>query len=276
LRFTLCNEVIREMDFSAQCEFAAKLGYMGLELAPFTVDETPHLMPESRRRELRRAAEDAGIAITGLHWLLITPEGLSLNSPDDAVRAKTTDVMERLVGLCADLGGSVLVHGSPKQRSVPEGEDPEPWRARTIDVMATVARFAEAAGVTYCVEPLARNETNFINTIADAAQVIEDIGSPALRTMIDNKAAAPTEDMPVPDLIDKWLPTGLIAHIHLNDTNLRAPGQGEDKFGPILAAIKRNAYDGLIGIEPFIYEPNGPATAAAAIGYLHGVLEGIE
>ena len=276
MRIALCNEVIREMDFAVQCEFAAKLGYDGLEIAPFTLDENPHLLPASRRTEIRRAAEDAGIAITGLHWLLITPEGLSLNSPDDALRARTIDVMERLVGLCADLGGEVLVHGSPKQRSIPEGEDAAPWLARTFDTLRAAARAAENAGVTYCIEPLNATETNFVTTIAEAVRVVDEIDSPALRTMIDNKAATPMEDMPVSDLIDKWLPTGKIAHIHLNDTNLRAPGQGEDRFGPIMAALKRCNYAGVVGIEPFIYKPDGAATAAFAIGYIRGILETLE
>ncbi|MBL6929595.1 MAG: sugar phosphate isomerase/epimerase [Rhodospirillales bacterium] len=274
MRIALCNEVIREMDFAAQCEFAAKLGYDGLEIAPFTLDENPHLLPASRRAEIRRAAEDAGIAVTGLHWLLITPEGLSLNSPDDALRARTKDVMERLVGLCADLGGEVLVHGSPKQRTIPDGEDPGPWLERTYDTLRAVAHAAEAAGVTYCIEPLSSSETNFVTTIAEAVAVVDEIGSPAFRTMIDNKAATPMEDMPVPDLIDTWLPTGKIGHIHLNDTNLRAPGQGEDRFRPIIEALKRQEYAGVVGIEPFIYEPDGPATAAFAIGYIRGVMEG--
>ncbi len=276
MRFTLCNEVLREMEFAAQCEFAAKLGYDGLEVAPFTLSEEPHLLSDGRRKELRRAAEDAGIAITGLHWLLITPEGLSLNSPDDALRARTIDVIERLIGLCADLGGEVLIHGSPKQRSIPEGEDPQPWCQRTLDTLAAAGRAAETAGVTYCIEPLARKETNFINTVAEAVEVIEALGCPALKTMIDNKAAVPTESLPVPALIEKWLPSGKIGHVHLNDTNLRAPGQGEDRFRPILAALQRNGYDRLIGIEPFIYEPDGPATAAYAIAYLRGILETLD
>ncbi len=276
MRFALCNEVIREMEFAAQCEFAAKLGYDGLEVAPGTLDENPHLLPDSRRKELRRAAEDAGIVITGLHWLLITPAGLSLNSPDDALRKRTIDVMERLVGLCADLGGKVLVHGSPKQRSIPEGEDPQPWCARTLEAFVAAGRAAEKAGVTYCIEPLSRKETNFINTVAEAVNVITAIGCPALKTMIDNKAAGPTESLPVPALIEKWLPSGMIGHIHFNDTNLRAPGQGEDHFQPILAALKRNDYSGVVGVEPFIYEPDGPATAAYAIGYLRGIMQTLE
>ena len=76
------------------------------------------------------------------------------------------------------------------------------------------------------------------------------------------------------DLIDRWLPTGLIAHIQLNDPNRRGPGQGEMRFAPILAALRRQRYAGVLALEPFDYLPDGPATAAFCIGYLRGLLEG--
>ena len=275
MRIALCNEVVRDLDFAAQCELAAALGYDGLEVAPFTLGDDPHLLPASRRTEIRRAAADAGIAVTGLHWLLITPQGLHMTTPDAAVRARTIDVIERLIGLCADLGGEVLVHGSPKQRSVPDGEDPRAARDRAVEAFAAAARAAEAAGVVHCIEPLGRDETDFINTVGEAVAVIEEIGSSALRTMIDVKAAGPNEAMPIDDLIDEWLPTGMVAHIHLNDENRRGPGQGETRFGPILGALLRNGYDGIAAVEPFIYEPNGPCTAAHSIAYVRGVLEAL-
>jgi sugar phosphate isomerase/epimerase len=79
--------------------------------------------------------------------------------------------------------------------------------------------------------------------------------------------------MPVPALLDRWLPTGRVAHIQLNDTNRRAPGQGADNFAAILAALQRNRYGGIAAVEPFIYHPDGPSTAARAIGYLQGLAE---
>ena len=276
MRIALCNEVIRELDFAAQCDMAAKLGYMGLEVAPFTLGDHPHLLPGGRRAELRRAAADAGIAVTGLHWLLVTPDGLSINAPDAAVRSRTLDVIERLVGLCADLGGYVLVHGSPKQRSIPEGEDVAAWRGRALETLAAAARAAEKAGVVYCIEPLSRHETNFVNTVAEAVQVVDAIASPAFRTMIDTSAAGLTEGVPVADLIRKWMPTGKIAHVQLNDTNRRGPGQGSDAFGPILSALKRTKYAGVAAVEPFVYQPDGPTTAAVSIGYVRGVLEALK
>lgn len=273
MKLSLCNEVLRDLDFAAQCAMAAKLGYDGLEVAPFTLSEAPHLLSAGQRTALRRTAKDSGIAITGLHWLLVTPQGLSLNGQDSAARAATIEMMERLVDLCADLGGSVLVHGSPTQRSIADGDDVVAGRRWAVEGWRAAARAAERAGVIYCIEPLSRAETNFINTIEEAVSVVDEVGSPALRAMIDTSAAGQAEVMSVAALIDHWLPTGKIAHIQFNDTNRRAPGQGKDDFVAILAALKRQGYQGVAAVEPFIYQPDGPTTAARAIGYLRGLME---
>ena len=275
LSFALCNEVLRELDLAAQCAYAAALGYDGLEVAPFTLADEPHRLPAARRAEIRRAAADAGVAIVGLHWLLVTPPGLSLNGSDAGVRARTVDVMRALVGLCADLGGRVMVHGSPAQRSVAAGDDSTAAWARARDALAQVAAEAEAAGVTYCVEPLAPRETNFVNTLEEAAALVRAVGSPALRTMIDTSAAAQAEREPVDALIARWMPTGLIGHVQLNDVNGRGPGQGAGRFGPILAALHRTGYTGAVSVEPFDYVPDGRGSAARAIGYLRGLEESL-
>ncbi|MFN9850983.1 MAG: diaminopimelate decarboxylase family protein, partial [Planctomycetota bacterium] len=57
-----------------------------------------------------RLADLHNVAITGLHWLLGKPDGLSVTSPDAAVRARTSDAIRRIVDLCAALGGRYLVH----------------------------------------------------------------------------------------------------------------------------------------------------------------------
>ena len=98
MRIALCNEVIAPMPFPQQCEYAAKLGYDGLEIAPYTLSEEPHRMGAARVAAARAAAEDAGIAVTGLHWLLVKPAGLSISTKDEAVRQKTVDVMLALAG----------------------------------------------------------------------------------------------------------------------------------------------------------------------------------
>ena len=273
MKLSLCNEVVRELPFDRQCALAAGLGYAGLELAPFTLGEDSYRMPASARAAVRDACAKAGIAISGLHWLLVAPKGLSITTADRAAWERTVEVMRRLVELCADLGGDYLVHGSPAQRRVGGEADA---RARAGAAWAAVAPEAEAAGVTYCIEPLAARETDFVNTVADAAAIVRRIGNPALRTMIDTSAAAMAEPEPVAAAIERWIPTGLVAHIQLNDSNRRGPGEGRDAFAPVLAALKRTGYDGWLAMEPFEYIPDGPTCAARSIGYIAGIIEALE
>lgn len=275
MRIALCNEVLAPLPFARQCEVAAALGYQGLEVAPFTLGDAPLELSAAARAGLRRAAQDAGIAVSGLHWLLRQPVGLSITSADAAVRARTLDTMRRQIALCADLGGAVLVHGSPAQRRLPPGEEAAA-RQRGIEAFAAVAADAQAAGVTYCIEPLAPPEADFIHTVAQAAAIVQAIGRPGLRTMLDCCAAARAEAEPVHAVLARWLPTGLLAHVQVNDPNLRGPGQGGLGFLAILRTLRQHGYAGWVAVEPFDYHPDGPASAARAIGYLQGLLEALD
>lgn len=274
MKFSLCNEVVRELDFAAQCDLAAALGYDALEIAPFTLCDDPRDLSAGQVRQIRRDAQAAGVVVSGLHWLLITPEGLSITAADEAVRARTLAVMRRCIELCAELGGEYLVHGSQDQRRLPDDSKEAVEAAkRGADAWAAIADEAEAAGVVYCIEALSPTIADFINTVEEAAAIIDAVDSPGLRTMIDC-CAATNGDRPPAELIDLWLPTGRIAHIQANDTNLKAPGQGDLDFEPILAALLRHNYPGWLAVEPFVYEPDGPLCAEAAITYLKVLLDG--
>ena len=270
MRYALCNEVVRELDFASQATLAASLGYDALEVAPFTLDaEAPHRLPAARRAELRRIAADAGVPIAGLHWLLVAPAGLSIT--EAGLHARTVDVMRALVDLAADLGATYMVHGSPAQRRVSADGDAE----RAEAALAAVAEHAGQASVTYVLEPLDPGQTNWASSLAEAARIVGRVAHPALRTMLDVSAVGNGEAEPAADLLRRWLPTGLLAHVHLNDRNRRAPGQGQDRFAPILRALHEGGYDGLCGVEPFDYHPDGPTSAARAIGFLRGIEEAL-
>ena len=159
MRLSLCNEVIAEMPYAKQCEYAAQLGYDGLEVAPYTLAESPERMTPAQVAEARRATADAGIAVTGLHWLLVKPAGLSISTRDDAVRQRTLDVMFALIDLCAELGGRYLVHGSPGQRRIDAGDTHAAAFARAQACWAAAGEHAAKAGVVYCVEPLTAEAT---------------------------------------------------------------------------------------------------------------------
>lgn len=273
MKLSLCNEVIRELPFERQCVLAASLGYAGLEVAPFTLAEEAWTASATQRTAWRRALSDAGIAVSGLHWLLASPAGLSITTPDTATWQRTVDVMRRLIDLCAAFGGAYLVHGSPAQRRIGDQPDPAAAAARGEAAWAAVAEDARQAGVVYCIEPLARPQADFVNTLAEAAAIVQRIGNPGVRAMLDTLAASLMETEPVGDTLRRWLPTGMVAHIQLNDRNHRGPGQGEDRFLPVLQALKDGAYGGWVAMEPFDYHPDGPTCAARSIGYVQGLLE---
>jgi sugar phosphate isomerase/epimerase len=276
LRIALCNEVIAPMPFPAQCDYARKLGYDGLEIAPYTLSDEPHRLGSGQIAAARAAAQDAGIALTGLHGLLLKPAGLSISSKDEKIRRRTVDVMLAFIDQCAALGGRYLVHGSPQQRRIEPGETRAAAMQRAEECFRSVAERARKAGVAYCIEPLSPEQTPLINTLEEAAGMVGRIDNAAVRTMLDCSAAARSEKEPLPALVERWLPKGVIAHVQVNDRNRQGPGQGEQRFAPLVAALKRHGYRGDIAVEPFDYVPDGPAAAARAIGYLRGILEAIE
>ena len=126
---------------------------------------------------MRKIAEDAGVPVTGLHYLLVAPKGLSITSTDAAVRERTVDVIRRLIALAHDLGGTMIVHGSPAHRRLEPGHE-EAGRRYGIECWAAIAKDAEAAGITYCIEPLHQPDANFVNTVEEAAAIVRQIGSP--------------------------------------------------------------------------------------------------
>src|SRR5262245_17863523 len=121
MKYAICNETFEGWDHTRVCGRIAELGYTGLEVAPFTLASRITDVPAARRAELRKTAEAAGVSIIGLHWLLAKTEGFSLTSPDPGVRKTTAAYFTALAEACAELGGWVLVLGSPLQRKIPAG-----------------------------------------------------------------------------------------------------------------------------------------------------------
>jgi D-psicose/D-tagatose/L-ribulose 3-epimerase len=279
MKFALCNEVLQPMPFEQQCKAAAALGYDGLEIAPFTLAEDPMRMTDAQAIQFRKTANNHGLRICGLHWLLVAPAGLSIVSSDPAVRGRTVAVMQRLIELCSLMGGNYLVHGSPKQRSVPRGSSHEQALARATECFAQAAPTARDLGLTYCIEPLSTRETDLINTVEQAVSIVDAIDSPGLKTMIDCSAAGQMETETIEVLMARWMPSGHIVHVQVNDPNRRGPGQGRMRFAPIIETVAQmqamGRYEGIVAVEPFDYVPDGLGCAAHSIGYLKGIVEGL-
>ncbi|WP_439586995.1 sugar phosphate isomerase/epimerase family protein [Hydrogenophaga sp.] len=264
MKLSLCNEVLQPLPLDAQCQAAARMGYDALEIAPFTLTGDTEKLDTATARRVRATAHSHGLAISSLHWLLVKPEGLSLVTDDMTLLRRTLDLLRRLIEFTASCGAQVLVHGSPRQRSPAPGQSVADATLRLEAALAELAPHAQAAGVVYCLEPLGRFETPVINTVAEAAALVDSVGSPALRTMLDVSAASHSESEPVHEVLRRFLASGHIAHVQLNDRNRRGPGQGDTDQRPVLQVLREQGYAGWMAVEPFEYLPDGPACAEAS------------
>jgi sugar phosphate isomerase/epimerase len=265
MKFAICNELFEGWAFDRVCRFIKATGYEGLEVAPFTLAPRITDVSAGRRADLRRQAADAGVEIIGLHWLLAKTEGFHLTSPDAAVRQRTGGYLVALAEACRDLGGSILVFGSPMQRSYPadvSGAEAFQWAADTFRAaMPAVA----ACGVTICMEPLTKAETNFITSCADGAALVDAVGHPQFVLHLDVKAMS-SEATPVPALIRRH--AGRAGHFHVNDTNLKGPGAGATDFVPIFQALADARYDRWVSVEVFDFTPDPETIARESLAYM--------
>ena len=179
MKFAICNETFGDRSFADTFSTIAKLGYTGVEIAPFTFaphDEPFDLrkVPAERIVEVRTMAEDEGLEIIGLHWLLAKTEGNYLTSPDPTVRRRTADYMKLLAEVCADLGGKVLVLGSPKQRNLLPGISYHDAEGYAVEVLHGAVAACMQFGVTIGLEPLGPADGNFMLT-AEAAKRLSGV-----------------------------------------------------------------------------------------------------
>lgn len=265
MQFGICNEIFKDWKIEDAMTFARKAGYDAIEIAPFTIANYVTDIPATRRVEIRDSAARAGIAISGIHWVLVQAEGMYLNHPDTTIRARTAKYFCDLVDFCADLGGKTIVVGSPKQRNIMEGVSPEQARDWALGTFRDSVKRAEDRGVTICFEPLAPAETNFINTAADAIAFVQGNPSPNFKIILDVKAMC-SESKPIPQIIRES--RGHFGYFHANDRNLKGPGFGDVDFKPIAAALREVGYDGVVSVEVFKFEEGAETIATKSIDYL--------
>jgi sugar phosphate isomerase/epimerase len=269
MRYAICNETFEGWEHTRICQTAAELGYAGLEMAPFTLAPRITDVALAERHKLRQQAEAAGLRIIGLHWLLAKTEGFQLTSPDADVRQRTADYLIELARACRDMGGDLMVFGSPAQRRIPAGA------TRALAVDYAVDCFERAlnvngngiadAGVRLCLEPLAPAEADFIQTAAEACEIIDRIKHPNFVLHLDVKAMC-SESIPIPELIRRHAAN--TGHFHANDANRRGPGFGATDFVPIFRALKETKYAGWVSVEVFDYSPDPVTIARESMRYM--------
>ena len=212
--------------------------------------------------EVRDQAEEAGLEIIGLHWLLAKTEGFYLTSPDPTVRRQTAEYLRALAELCADLGGKVMVLGSPQQRNLLPGVSLR--RRRSVRRRSAPRRDAGLPRVRRHDRPrTARPGRGQFHAHRRAGiQLAKLVDSPYCKLHLDVKAMSSEGDAdprhhPRQPRLDRSTSTPTIRTCY-------GPGMGDVDFDPIFAALKETNYDGWVSVEVFKYDPSPDEIAQRA------------
>jgi sugar phosphate isomerase/epimerase len=160
----------------------------------------------------------------------------------DAVLAYAEIAFER----AQQLGIKIIVFGSSGSRNLKDGFPVEKATEQFVALLKKMGPLAEPYGVTVAIEPLRRQECNFINTVLEGGAIVERVNHPNVRMVFDIYHMLQNgED---PNDLKKLGP--YLAHGHIAEKEKRtAPGVMGDDFRPFFAALKEINYKGRISIE---------------------------
>jgi sugar phosphate isomerase/epimerase len=271
MKFAICHELYEDVSWAEQCRLIAEAGYTGIEVAPFTISPDLPSVPSQVYLDMKSEAQRHGLEIIGLHWMLAKTTGFYLTSPDEAVRRRTAEYLRLLARACRQLGGHIMVLGSPLQRNLLPGVTRDQAVEFAIDVFQQSVTEFEDQQVVLCLEPLTPKETDFINTCDEAMDIIQRVNHSSVMLHQDVKAMLGAESESIPSLIHRY--KNFCRHFHVNDSNLLGPGMGETDFHPILQALIESRYSGWVSVEVFDYKPGAQHIAVQSLQYMKQVLE---
>jgi D-psicose/D-tagatose/L-ribulose 3-epimerase len=270
-KHAICNEIYEKWPLRDASRSMRRIGYTGIEISPFTLAERPGDITPAQRHEYSDIIQSEGLRFVGLHWLMVSPKGLHVSTPDRDLRERSWRHIIDLIDLCGDLGEKgVMVFGSPKQRCTLDGLTPDEASRNFTEGLAGVAPHAEQRGVTVLVEALPLNQCNVITTLAEAVAIVRQVNSPAVRTMFDTHNTV-DESEPHAALVDRYFE--LIRHVHINETDGRHPGTGSYDFKPVLDVLRRRGYEHWVSLEAFDFTPGSEKIANDSLRYIEHEIE---
>lgn len=215
----------------------------GFDFAELTVvDNLRPLESEAAWRPVGQEIEAAALPVEAANvffpgdWRLVGPA---------ADLAATRAYVDTAARRAAALGVAVMVFGSGRARSAPEGY---PHGRALQELSAVLQVMAEAGarhGVTIALEPLRQAETNLVHTVREASELVWPLGHPRVGVLADFYHMD-EEQEPLDDLLAAG---NLLRHVHVADTDRLAPGTGHYDYPGFFARLHRAGYQGRISVE---------------------------
>ncbi len=240
-------------------EKVVKLGFQGVELAlrdPAMVDE----------KEIKKLVKSFGLEVpavgTGQAYV---EEGLSFSSPESEVRKKAIERVKNHIRFASSFGAQVII--GLIRGKVEEGVSRETAEKWTLEAIKECAKLAQEYGIYLTLEPLNRYETNFINRVKEAIELIKKLGEQNIGLLIDTFHMN-IEEVSIYQSIQEA--KDYLTHVHLADSNRWAPGCGHLDFEKIIKALKKIGYKGYLSAE-ILPLPDPETSAKLTIEYLNKV-----
>lgn len=231
--------------FVPYVEKCRRLGFDVLEVACGAF----HLENDSFFKELRAAADDNGMILTGGYGP--RPEH-NLASKDEAAVEKAfgfyADIFRKMEIAGIDRIGGALYSYWPVDFSAPMDKPGD--TARSIARMQRLADMAADHGITLGMEVLNRFEGYMLNECYECVDYVKAVDRPNVKVMLDTFHMNIEEDSII-EAIRKAGP--LLGHFHVGEANRRCPGPGgRFDWAEIGDALKEVNYDGYVVMEPFV------------------------
>lgn len=218
-------------------ERVANAGYERVELSGDTIGlDSP---------QIKSALDDLGLSVSSISSLLGPDRDLCHS--DRAIRRNGYDYLIGLIEMAAIVQSPIVnVHPSAVNRTavLTSVEQEQEWSVTALQRLAE-----EAEGVCrLAVEPWNRYETHYINTVAQAIELVQQIDHPAVCVMADSFHMGIEETDPIAAITTAG---SLLGHVHLADNTRAAPGTGTIDFAPYVKALIEIDYPGTITFELF-------------------------
>lgn len=231
--------IVLRGDISAAFAVAAELGYDGVEL------------------HLRYAADVAAATVKQLmqRYSLAVPtlgtgmaageDGLTFANPDAAIRQRAVERIAQHIALAGQLGSAVTI-GLIWGRVGSDAAQRSERMALATDCLAQCCRQAEKEGVTLFFEPLNRYESDYPQRLEQTASIICELGASNVRILADTFHMN-IEEVDMAASLRRVAP--LLGHVHLADSNRRAPGHGHSDLRALVQALRDVGFAGYLSFE---------------------------
>jgi len=238
----------------------AEMGYDGVEL----VVKRPASLDAGRIAKMyEQCGLEAPLICTGEAY---GEDGLAMASPQREIRERGLQRMKEVVEFAGALGAMVNIGRVRGQycKGTSRAET-ERWAEHAF---AALIRSAEKADTTVLIEPINRFQCNFIMTTQEGLQWVERMGSDRFQLMVDLFHMNIEDRSLRQSLLEAG---GRLKHVHVCDSNRRAPGQGHIDFEEVIGALKEADFQAYLSGE-VLNVPDDETAARRTIEFLRKLI----